>query len=70
MIWIFFALLAGAAVMAILTPLARSSVARDEKTADLAFFENQIVEINHDLAQGRLFPEDAEIARKIGRAHV
>ncbi|NBS34698.1 MAG: c-type cytochrome biogenesis protein CcmI [Methylocystaceae bacterium] len=63
MIWIFFALLTGAAVMAILAPLARSYVARDEKTADLAFFENQISEINHDLAQGRLLPEDAEIAR-------
>ena len=63
MIWIFFALLTGAAVMAVLTPLARSSVARDEKTANLAFFENQIAEINHDLAQGRLLPEDAEVAR-------
>ncbi len=63
MIWIFFALLSGAAVMAILTPLARSNVARDEKTADLAFFENQISEINHDLTQGRLLPEEAETAR-------
>ena len=63
MIWIFFALLSGAAVMAILTPLARSNVARDEKTADLAFFENQISEINHDLTQGRLLLEEAETAR-------
>jgi len=55
MIWIFFALLTGAAVMAVLTPLARSSVARDEKTANLAFFENQIAEINHDSRKGDCF---------------
>ena len=63
MIWIVFALLTGAAVMAVLAPLAARGGARDDRSADIAFFEAQIAEIDRDREDGRLDPADAETAR-------
>lgn len=63
MIWLVFALLTGAAVMSVLWPLARRSESADPATTDIAFFEEQIGEIERESAEGRLSPEDAETAR-------
>lgn len=63
MIWIVFALMTGAAVMAVLAPLAAGRQTRDDSNADLAFFEAQIAEIERDRSEGRLDPDDAEAAR-------
>ncbi|HEY8214753.1 MAG TPA: c-type cytochrome biogenesis protein CcmI [Methylocystis sp.] len=63
MIWLIFALLTGAAVMAVLAPLAMRGQAENESAADVAFFEEQIVEIERERAEGRLDAVDAEAAR-------
>jgi cytochrome c-type biogenesis protein CcmH len=63
MIWLVFALLTGAAVMAALAPLALRGEARDAGAADVAFFEEQIAEIARERDEGRLDPDEAEAAR-------
>ncbi|MEK4033318.1 c-type cytochrome biogenesis protein CcmI [Methylocystis sp. IM3] len=63
MIWLVFALLTGAAVMAVLAPLAMRGEARDASAADIAFFEEQIAEIERERDEGRLDPAEAEAAR-------
>ncbi|MBY6240772.1 c-type cytochrome biogenesis protein CcmI [Methylosinus sp. Sm6] len=63
MIWLVFALLTGAAVMSVLWPLARRGEAADPAATDIAFFEEQIAEIDRESAEGRLSREDGEIAR-------
>ena len=63
MIWLLFALLTGAAVMSVLWPLARKSDAVDASAADIAFFEEQIAEIERESAEGRLASADVETAR-------
>lgn len=63
MIWLVFALLTGAAVMAVLLPLAMRGEARDAAAADIAFFEEQIAEIERERAEGRLDPAEAEAAK-------
>ncbi len=63
MIWLVFALLTGAAVMAVLAPLAMRGEARDAGAADIAFFEEQIAEIERERDEGRLDPAEAEAAR-------
>lgn len=63
MIWIVFALMTGAAVMAVLAPLAIRREKQDDQVADIAFFEAQIAEIDRDRADGRLDADDAETAR-------
>ncbi|HEY8124962.1 MAG TPA: c-type cytochrome biogenesis protein CcmI [Methylocystis sp.] len=63
MIWLIFALLTGAAVMAVLGPLAMRNGARDESAADVAFFEEQIAEIAREREEGRLDATDAEAAK-------
>ncbi|PPD43175.1 MAG: c-type cytochrome biogenesis protein CcmI [Methylocystis sp.] len=63
MIWLVFALLTGAAVMAVLLPLALRGEAKDASAADVAFFEEQIAEIERERAEGRLEPAEAEAAR-------
>lgn len=74
MIWLVFALLTGAAVMSVLWPLARKGESVDAAATDIAFFEDQIAEIDRESAEGRLSSEDAEIARteasrRLLRAH-
>ena len=63
MIWLVFALLTGAAVMAVLAPLAMRSETKDANEADIAFFEEQIAEIERERADGRLDFAEAEAAR-------
>ncbi|ATQ68402.1 MULTISPECIES: c-type cytochrome biogenesis protein CcmI [Methylosinus] len=63
MIWLVFALLTGAAVMSVLWPLARRGEAADPATTDIAFFEEQIAEIDRETNEGRLSPQDRETAR-------
>ncbi len=63
MIWLIFALLTGAAVMAVLAPLAMRNGARNESAADVAFFEEQIAEIERERAEGRLDAPDADAAK-------
>jgi cytochrome c-type biogenesis protein CcmH len=63
MMWLVFALLTGAAVMAVLLPLAMRGEAKDAGAADIAFFEEQIAEIERERAEGRLDPAEAEAAR-------
>lgn len=63
MIWLVFALLTGAAVMAVLAPLAMRGEAKDAGAADIAFFEEQIAEIERDRAEGRLDTAEAEAAK-------
>jgi len=63
MIWFIFALLTGAAVMAVLLPLAMRGEAKDAGAADIAFFEEQIAEIERERAEGRLDPAEAEDAK-------
>ncbi|MGD9544714.1 MAG: c-type cytochrome biogenesis protein CcmI [Methylocystis sp.] len=63
MIWLIFALLTGAAVMTVLAPLAMRGPAENDSAADVAFFEEQIVEIERERAEGRLDAADAEAAK-------
>ncbi|MBM3576103.1 MAG: c-type cytochrome biogenesis protein CcmI [Alphaproteobacteria bacterium] len=63
MIWLIFALLTGAAVMAVLAPLAMRGQAENESAADVAFFEEQIAEIERERSEGRLDATDAESAK-------
>jgi cytochrome c-type biogenesis protein CcmH len=63
MIWLVFALLTGAAVMSVLWPLGQGSEPADPAATDIAFFEEQIAEIERERAEGRLSPQDAESAR-------
>lgn len=63
MIWLVFALLTGAAVMAVLAPLAIRGEARDASAADIAFFEEQIAEIAREADEGRLDLAEAEAAK-------
>lgn len=63
MIWLVFALLTGAAVMSVLWPLARRGEAADPAASDIAFFEEQIREIDRESADGRLASTDVETAR-------
>ncbi|MGD9539548.1 c-type cytochrome biogenesis protein CcmI [Methylocystis sp.] len=63
MIWLIFALLTGAAVIAVLAPLAMRDGAGNDSAADVAFFEQQIAEIERERAEGRLDASDAEAAK-------
>jgi cytochrome c-type biogenesis protein CcmH len=63
MIWLVFALLTGAAVMAVLAPLALRGEPKPSADVDVSFFKEQIAQISHDAEQGRLDPAEAEHAR-------
>src|SRR5665647_918209 len=62
MVWLAFALMTGAVVLAVLWPLgrARTGKARDP---DVAFYRSQVEEIGRDAALGLLTPADAETAK-------
>jgi len=62
-IWILFALMTGAAVMAVLWPLSRRPGAASADDADTVFYRDQIAEIERDLGRGLLSPTEAEAAR-------
>jgi cytochrome c-type biogenesis protein CcmH len=63
MIWLFFALLTGAAVLSILWPLSRPAPRPREDAADVAFYRAQIAEIEAEAARGGLEPAQAEAAK-------
>jgi cytochrome c-type biogenesis protein CcmH len=63
MIWLVFALLAGAAVLAVLIPLAAKTAPVEPGASDRAFYREQMAEIARESADGRLSAEDAETAR-------
>lgn len=63
MIWLIFALLTAAAVMAVLAPLAMRGGTENEGAADVAFFEQQLAEIERERVEGRLDASDAEGAK-------
>ena len=63
MIWLIFALLAGAAMLAVLAPLAGGGASTAPIATDKAFFADQLAEIERERAEGLLDPGDAETAR-------
>jgi cytochrome c-type biogenesis protein CcmH len=74
-IWIIFALMTGAAVLAVLWPLSRVRPAREVsvEAGERAFYEDQIAEIDRDLGRGLFTPAEAasakaEAARRLIRA--
>ncbi len=64
-VWILFALMTGAAVMAVLWPLSRSLGSRDltAREGEKRFYEDQLAEIDRDLARGLFSPEEAAAAK-------
>lgn len=62
-IWILFALMTGAAVMAVLWPLSRRPTLPGGQEADAAFYQDQIAEIDRDLERGLISAREAEAAR-------
>jgi cytochrome c-type biogenesis protein CcmH len=62
-LWILFAMMTGAAVMAVLWPLSRRPVGAGGPDADAAFYRDQIAEIERDLGRGLISPREAEAAR-------
>jgi cytochrome c-type biogenesis protein CcmH len=62
-IWIVFAGLAGAAVMAVLWPLSRRRTAEAAGDPDTQFYREQLAEIDRDLGRGLLSEGEAEAAR-------
>jgi cytochrome c-type biogenesis protein CcmH len=61
-IWIVFALMTGAAVMAVLWPLSRRPIVA-EGSPDKQFYHEQVAEIERDRERGLLTAEEAEAAR-------
>ncbi len=67
-LFVAFALMTAAAVMAVLWPLSRQRARRNARDADVAVYRDQLAEIVRDQASGRLPPEQAEAARiEVGR---
>jgi cytochrome c-type biogenesis protein CcmH len=62
-IWIIFALMAGAAVMAVLWPLSRKPAAGGGSDPDTQFYREQLAEIERDLGRGLISETEAEAAR-------
>jgi cytochrome c-type biogenesis protein CcmH len=62
-IWIIFALMAGAAVMAVLWPLSRKPAAAGADDPDTQFYNEQLAEIERDLGRGLISQVEAEAAR-------
>jgi cytochrome c-type biogenesis protein CcmH len=66
LVWIALAVMTGAAVLAVLLPLARRTAggaAMDMRATDRAFYEAQISEIDRDRERGLLEPSEATTAR-------
>ncbi len=64
MIWLMFALIALAATAALLWPLlTKSTVAEDRAAYDLTVFQDQLLEVDRDLARGVLNATEADAAR-------
>jgi cytochrome c-type biogenesis protein CcmH len=65
MIWLVFALLTGAAILSILWPLSRPAPKTREDAADVAFYRDQIAEIDAEFERGGLDREQAEAAKAL-----
>lgn len=63
MLWVIFALLTGAAVMAVLWPLTRAPATTDARELDVSFYKAQAVEIDRDVARGVIGDAEAATAR-------
>jgi cytochrome c-type biogenesis protein CcmH len=63
MIWLAFALLTGAAVAALLWPLAGPPPEAGADPADVAFYRDRIGEIDTEISRGGIAPDEAEAAR-------
>jgi cytochrome c-type biogenesis protein CcmH len=61
-IWVVFALMTGAAVLAVLWPLSRAPARAAEERVEAKFYRDQIAEIERDRERGLLSPEEAEAA--------
>lgn len=62
-IWILFALMTAGSVVLLLRSLSRVADVPQEQAADAQFYRDQIEEIEHERAKGRLSKADAESAR-------
>ena len=63
MLWVIFALLTGAAVMAVLWPLSRAPATTDAHELDVSFYKAQAAEIDRDVARGVIGENEAVVAR-------
>src|SRR5215831_14416849 len=61
-LWLVFALMTAAAVLAVLWPLARGGAA-NPSGSDVAVYRDQLSEIERDRAAGRIADAEAEAAR-------
>jgi len=61
--WIVAALLTGGVLLALLTPLYRTRTQTETEKAGLAVYQDQLAEIDRDVARGLIAPELAESAR-------
>ena len=61
-LWLVFAIMTAAAVIAVLWPLHRSGVAR-RGGSDVVVYQDQLTEIERDRAAGRIGEREAEAAR-------
>ena len=62
-IWIVFALMTGAAVLAVLWPLSMRPARTAEASVDAQFYGEQLAEIERDLGRGLISPTEAEAAK-------
>ncbi|HEX8167767.1 MAG TPA: c-type cytochrome biogenesis protein CcmI [Beijerinckiaceae bacterium] len=62
-IWVIFALMTGAAVLAVLWPLSRAPARAADERVETKFYRDQIAEIARDEERGLLSPAEAEAAR-------
>ncbi|MBX9757336.1 MAG: c-type cytochrome biogenesis protein CcmI, partial [Beijerinckiaceae bacterium] len=62
MVWVAFALMTGAAVLAVLWPLGRAR-GKSARAPEIAFYESQVEDIDRDAALGLLTPADAATAK-------
>jgi cytochrome c-type biogenesis protein CcmH len=62
-IWIIFALMAGAAIMAVLWPLSRKPAGWVGSDPDAQFYNEQLAEVERDLGRGLISVAEAESAR-------
>lgn len=63
MLWVVFAGLTGAAVLAVLWPLSRAPATTDARELDVSFYEAQAAEIDRDVARGVIGDGEAAVAR-------
>lgn len=61
--WLIFALMTGAAVLAVLWPLSRARAEMPGRIADMAVYRDQLAEIERDQARGLFGAREAEAAR-------